>query len=173
MLEERELENNLILGLCNSLIKKDTLTDHCVFINSIESGQVMSTSIKTAERAIVSCRTDDTRSVKELAEYFHDQDIRLSGVFGEHLPAEAFACFYGGEYFTEMTMIVHCLNRVNELSIVPGSFRVAVQLPIIFIVKSGTNLRLILRLLDSGLNFEKQTYLMKAGKNFKLSWRSV
>jgi predicted GNAT family acetyltransferase len=127
MLEERELENNLILGLCNSLIKKDTLTDHCVFINSIESGQVMSTSIKTAERAIVSCRTDDTRSVKELAEYFHDQDIRLSGVFGEHLPAEAFACFYGGEYFIEMTMIVHCLNRVNELSIVPGSFRVAVD----------------------------------------------
>jgi len=127
MLEERELENNLILGLCNALIEKNLPEKDCVFINAYESGRLMSTSINTIGRAIVSCSTDDTDSVKELAAYYRDQNIRLTGVFGEINPATAFARFYGCGFATDMTMIVHRLSRVNDLPVVSGSFETAVN----------------------------------------------
>jgi uncharacterized protein len=125
MLEERELENNLILGLCNSIIEKNLPEEDCVFINAFESGRIMSTSINTIGRAIISCRAEDSNSVKELADYYRNQNIRLKGVFGEVIPATAFARFYGSGFTTEMTMIVHRLSQVNELSLVSGSIRIA------------------------------------------------
>ncbi len=127
MLEERELQNNLILGLCNAIIEKNLPAKDCVFINAYESGRLMSTSINTIGRAIVSCSTEDTQSVKELAAYYRDQDIPLKGVFGEINPATAFARFYGCGFATDMTMIVHRLSRVNDLPVVSGSFRTAVN----------------------------------------------
>jgi predicted GNAT family acetyltransferase len=125
MLEERELENNLILGLCNTLIEKKLPAENCVFINAFESGRIMSTSINTIGRAIVSCSTNDTSSVKKLADYYREQNIRLKGVFGEILPAAAFANSYGSSFATGMTMIVHRLSSVQKLPFVSGSFRTA------------------------------------------------
>src|ERR1700733_13973697 len=125
MLEERELENNLILGLCNAIIEKNSPEEGCVFVNAFESGRIMSTSINTIGRAIVSCSTEDTRSVTELAEYYLKQNIRLTGVFGEINRATSFARSYGSGFATDMSLIVHRLSRVNDLPVVSGSFRAA------------------------------------------------
>jgi hypothetical protein len=158
MLEERELENNLILGLCNAIIKKNLPAEDCVFINAYESGRLMSTSIDTIGRAIVSSSTEDTQSVKELAAYYRDQDIRLKGVFGEINPAIAFARFFGCGFATDMTMIVHRLSRVNDLPVVPGSFRTAVNEDLVLIM-------------DWTLRFKKEAdpaYPMSRDENLKM-----
>ncbi|HEX3768998.1 MAG TPA: GNAT family N-acetyltransferase [Puia sp.] len=125
MLEERELENNLILGLCNALAEKNSAEENYDFVNAFESGRIMATSINTIGRAIVSCSSEDTRSVKELADYYLKQNIGLKGVFGEIIPATVFARFYGSGFATDMTMIVHRLSRVNDLPVVSGLFRAA------------------------------------------------
>src|SRR4029077_20718255 len=84
--------------------------------------------------------------------------IRLKGVFGEINPATSFARFYGCRFATDMTMIVHRLNRVNDLPVVSGSFRTAMN----------EDLEMIM---DWSLRFKKEAdpaYPMREDENLKM-----
>lgn len=125
MLEQREVENNLILGICNHLKDKNIQSDQFVFINSVTDGAIRATSIKTAGNAIISIPSPDISGLKELPDYYHHQNIRLEGVFGEHPPATAFATYYSRDYFNKISMIVHRLSDVIEIPEVSGSLKAA------------------------------------------------
>jgi uncharacterized protein len=125
LLEKKELENNLILGICNQFTNKTAEQENCVFINSVRDHQIKASSIKTADKAIVSGISREVAHLKELADYYLENKIALKGVFGENFFAKKFSDFYDKEYVTEMTLILHQLISVNNLAPAPGRFKMA------------------------------------------------
>ena len=124
-LEQRELENNLILGLCNGFADKTKMYEECVFINSFDDRKIQATSIKTISKAIVSGTTRDVQYIKSLAEYYLDNNIELTGAVGESFYSTEFSNFYGKRQTGEHIMIVHKLTSVNNLLLTTGRFEVA------------------------------------------------
>ncbi len=120
LLEERELENNLILGICNGFAEKNRVHKDCVFISAFEDGQIRAMSIKTISKAIVAGTTPQPDPIKALAAYYSDTGIQLTGVVGESFFASAFSKYYGKRQITEHTMIVHQLATVNTLPLTAG-----------------------------------------------------
>ncbi len=122
-LEERELENNLIIGLCNGYEDKKKKQDGCVFINAIENGEIVATSIKTTTRAIVSCTRGNLEYIRLLADYYKMNKIEIRSVFGEQECAFEFSKCYGNEKPDTRGVIVHQLETLNELSLLAGELK--------------------------------------------------
>lgn len=120
ILEEREIENNLILGLCNGFSDKSKVYDGCVFINVFADNQIQASSIKTISKVILSGTTKDIRHIKSLADYYRDNGIQLTGAFGESFYAFEFSNFYGKRQVGEKKLIVHKLTSVNSLPLASG-----------------------------------------------------
>ncbi len=125
ILEQKELENNLILGLCNDFADKTREYNTCVFINSIADNQIQASSIKTISKAVVAGTTKNVQDIKVLADYYLDNGINLTGAFGESFYSTEFSNFYGKRQVAERTMIVHKLTSVNNLPWAAGSLEVA------------------------------------------------
>jgi predicted GNAT family acetyltransferase len=124
-LEKRELENNLILGLCNGFTDKTKVQEGCVFINATDGDKIVAASIKTAAKAIIAGETNNNTYIKELADYYLENNIDLKGVFGEDFYVNAFSDFYGKQPYVDMTLIVHQLTTVNKLPAAAGKFEMA------------------------------------------------
>jgi predicted GNAT family acetyltransferase len=122
---KREIENNLILGLCKGFKKMDQEQEGCVFISLKEEGDIKAASIKTAAKAIVAGNANESKYMQGLAEYFCKENIGIKGVFGEPEQTEAFSRFYGKKPIVEMTLIVHQLKSVNKIPLSPGKFEIA------------------------------------------------
>ncbi|MDB5281408.1 MAG: hypothetical protein JWO06_483 [Bacteroidota bacterium] len=127
ILEQRELENNLMIGLCNNFPDRTRQYKNCVFINAVEDGNICASSIKTISKAVISCNSNHPEHIKALAQYYLANNIQLTGAVGETFHSTAFTKFYGGEEINRRGMIVHRLTTVNQLPMSPGSFEVATQ----------------------------------------------
>ncbi len=127
LLEQKELENNIILGICNSFADKSKQQENCIFINSVANNQIQATSIKTTSRAIVAGVTQNTNHIKILAEYYNNNNIDLSGVVGDAFYARAFSEFYYKKTGGERTLIAHELRSVNKLPIANGGLQIATE----------------------------------------------
>jgi predicted GNAT family acetyltransferase len=125
MLHQRELENNLIIGVCNGFADTTQPQPNCVFINVFDDDEIKATSIKTLAKAIVASNTQDTVYLKELADYYIQENIDLKGAIGEHACTAAFSDYYGKPYITEMELIIHQLTSVTNLPISEGRFEMA------------------------------------------------
>lgn len=125
MLEQREVENNLILGICNNLADKMKVYEGYVFINSFEGDEIRATSIRTISNAVISGTTKDVGHVKNLAEYHLENNIDLPGAVGETFYSTEFSKHYGKKQTNEMTLIVHKLVSVNDLPLANGKLELA------------------------------------------------
>lgn len=125
LLEQRELENNLIIGICNNLPDQKREYKNCVFINAVEDNKIEATSIKTISKAIVSAAHPNEEAIRTLAEYYIKSKIDLSGVFGETTPADMFAKYYSKKEMKRVTMLVHQLTVINSLPLASGQFEKA------------------------------------------------
>lgn len=125
ILEQREVENNLILGVCNHFADKTKVYDGCVFINSFDGGKIQATAIKTISKVVVSGVSKEIRYIKSLSDYFTDNKIDLTGVVGESFYATEFSKFYGKRPIGEKSLIVHKLTSVNNLPLATGQLETA------------------------------------------------
>jgi predicted GNAT family acetyltransferase len=124
-LEKKEIENNLILGICNGFADKTQVQEGCVFINAFSGSNVKAASIKTAAKAIIAGEAKMNIYIKELADYYRENHIDLKGVFGENFYVNEFSEFYGKQQFVDMVLIVHRLTTVNKFPLAPGKFEMA------------------------------------------------
>jgi uncharacterized protein len=136
-LEKRELENNLILGICNGFADKSQIQEGCIFINAISENTVKAASIKTAAKAIIAAETETESYIGELAGYYRENNIDLKGVFGENAHVYEFSDFYGKQPFVDMALMVHSLTRVNNLPLASGKFERADHNDLDLVVESS------------------------------------
>ena len=120
LLEQKEIENNLILGVCNGFADKTKEYQDCVFMNCIDDEQIQVTSIKTIPKAIIAGTTRNVQHIKALADYYLDHEIDLTGIIGESFYASSFSEFYGKNIADEATLIIHKLTTVNKLPLKSG-----------------------------------------------------
>lgn len=125
LLERNEIENNLIIGLCNGLIQNQSSTEGCVFVNAIENDVIKVSAIKTLHKAIVTGYDESTIGMKEIAEYFKDYIQPIKGVVGKSSYALEFSKWYGAEFKEFKTLIVHSLENVNKIPFAEGSLHKA------------------------------------------------
>ncbi len=125
LLEQREVENNLILGICNNIEDKIKEYKDYVFINSLDDSGIQATSIKTTQGAVVSGVTRDLQHIENLANYYLDNDIDLPGAIGESFYSTGFSRFYSKRHINEMSLIVHKLTSVNNLPSASGKLEPA------------------------------------------------
>lgn len=125
LLQEKELDNNLIIGLCNGFEDKTKVQEGCVFINTICNEKIVASSIKTLSRAIVCSYTKDEQYIKPLADFYLQHGISVSGVFGDEFSSSAFLNYYGKKQKNAKTLIVHQLSRINDLPLSSGKLVLA------------------------------------------------
>jgi len=124
-LEQKELENNLILGLCNGFLDKSKEYKSCVFINSYDDNEIQATSVKIHSKAIVSGNTQKAEYIKHLAEFYLENKIEFTGVIGEKNSSELFASIIGRKRVGEKELIVHELKKINHLQLSAGELEIA------------------------------------------------
>jgi len=126
LLERNEVENNLIIGLCNGLIDNNSTFDNCVFVNAITvEGNIQASSIKTLHKAIVTCYDDNLSGIKAIAEYYKEKEPPIKGVVGKTNFALEFSKSYGRQYIEDKVLIVHQLESLNKLPISKGILELA------------------------------------------------
>lgn len=117
---QREIDNNLILGLCNAFAAPDQPAEGAHFINVLDNGRIVATSIKTWRKIIVTGYTENPEAVAMLAAYYRQQQVKPEGVFGTTYHAHAFAACCGATSTLTINMLVHELLTVNELPLPEG-----------------------------------------------------
>ncbi|MBA2613397.1 MAG: GNAT family N-acetyltransferase [Bacteroidetes bacterium] len=125
VLEERELENNIILGICNSFPDKNIQMPDCHFISVFDGTEFKATSVRTLPKAIVSGTTKNSEDIKLLAGYFNENKINIKGVVGETVYAEAFTNYSNKKAIRKRELLVHKLDKVNDTILSEGEFKVA------------------------------------------------
>jgi predicted GNAT family acetyltransferase len=112
-LEQNEIVNNLILGICNNFSNKKLVYPGCYFITCFDNGAIQTTSIKTISKAIVAGASRNIEHVKPLCEFYLQKEIGLGGVVGEAFLARKFASIFHKGGLNERTLIVHELRQFN------------------------------------------------------------
>ncbi|MBL7911240.1 MAG: GNAT family N-acetyltransferase [Bacteroidia bacterium] len=125
ILEQRELENNIILGICNSFKDKDIKMPDCHFISVFDGAEFKATAVRTLPKVIVSGTTKNKEDLELLANYFSEHKINIKGVVGETLYSEAFTDYFKKNKVSDRQLLVHKLDKVNEAVLSEGEFKVA------------------------------------------------
>jgi predicted GNAT family acetyltransferase len=122
---EREIDNNLILGLCNAFTAPEKPVADAHFVNVFDNGRIVATSIKTWRKIIVTGYTENHEAVALLAAYYRQQQEQPEGVFGTTYHAQTFASCCGATSTLTINMLVHELRTVNELPLPEGELVMA------------------------------------------------
>ena len=125
VLEQRELENNIILGICNSFKDKDAKMPDCHFISVFDGTEFKATAVRTLPKVIVSGTTKNKEDIELLANYFSYNKINIKGVVGETLYSEASTDYFKKNNVSNRQLLVHKLDKVNESVLSEGEFKVA------------------------------------------------
>ena len=121
-LELKEVENNLILGICNSLSDKIKNNDNYHFINLFQDNKIVATSIKTSTKVIISSTTENKLDIKGISDFYTDNKINVDGVISESFTAETFAELYKREILRVKPLLVQKLIKTNDITISDGCF---------------------------------------------------
>jgi predicted GNAT family acetyltransferase len=124
-LEEKELENNFIIGICNSLIDMGTDSTQFNFSNIFEDGQIQISSIKTLTKVVVSGKTNNENYFKALADYYVNTKIDICAVVGESFFAQSFARYFPKKIGHTTTLLAHKLKKLNNLTLASGDLKLA------------------------------------------------
>ncbi len=119
-LEEKEVENNLILGLCLGLDDKTDSFPGFNFLSVTNNDFIEVVSVKTSSRVVISGNYNNDDAVRMLADFYIENNIRLSGVIGEKNVSEKFADAINLKQVNKRKLIVYGLNRTNDLPLSNG-----------------------------------------------------
>ncbi len=125
ILEQRELENNLILGICNSFPDKNVQMPDCHFLSVFDKDEFKATAIKTLPKAFLSSTSKNAEDLKPLANYFTDNKLKIAGVVGETFYANAFTNYLTRDKVSDRKLLVHKLTQVNTCTLANGEFKPA------------------------------------------------
>lgn len=125
ILEQRELENNLILGICNSFPDKNLQMPDCHFLSVFDKDEFKATAVKTLPKIFLSGTTKNSEDLKPLANYFTDNKLKISGVVAETIYANAFTFFLKKNKVSDRKLLVHKLTKINAVALAEGEFKPA------------------------------------------------
>jgi len=124
LLEKNELDNNLILGICQGYEDKSKEQKNCQLISNFDNNGNIICSIKNTQIAVLGGNTNNEELVLGISNYYKDNKIDLMGVFGREDIAHAFSKLYGKPILKTKGMLSHKLDVLKQINIIEGSFEV-------------------------------------------------
>jgi uncharacterized protein len=127
-LEEREAENNLILGLSSQLRHDPQLYGEDPYLAVVEDGQdVRGVVFRTPPHNLILSELDDERAIAPIVAAVHEQFASLPGVVGPKERVAQFAAAWqaakGARGRLELAQRIFRVDRVEAPEGVPGSMR--------------------------------------------------
>ncbi|MEO8209409.1 MAG: GNAT family N-acetyltransferase [bacterium] len=121
-LEEKEVENNLILGICAGIKEQSKEQTGSNFLSVTDNNIVEVISMKTTPRALISGDYKNDAAIKMITEFYTDKNIKLSNVIGEKKISEKFAELINLRQLDKRELLLHQLDKTNNITISNGKF---------------------------------------------------
>lgn len=115
---QRELHNNIMLGVCNNIADKHAVNKKYRFAYVTTHGNVTGAVMNTTAKVILAAY--EPNNVAPLVTFYRQSGLALQGVVGEAKAAELFAQTYHGSNVTVRTVIVHGLQHLNTIAMPEG-----------------------------------------------------
>jgi RimJ/RimL family protein N-acetyltransferase len=120
LLEENELDNNMMLGLCLGLNREEFINKDYHFISVSQNGIPIAASVNTIGKALIAVKKGEEIGIPYLADYYLAQNISLKGVFGDKKTAPEFSALYGKTPIDSCFMLSHRLKTLQKLQLPKG-----------------------------------------------------
>lgn len=133
-LEQNELENNLILGVCNGIPNKLEENNNLVFLSiEDEEGKIVC-SIKTISKAIIGGTSNEETGISKIANFYIQHNIDLSGIVGQRNYSNSFATTYHKEIERKKEFISHKLEKTEKIEFAKGQMALCEEIDVDLIV---------------------------------------
>jgi len=122
-LQQKEMENNLLLGNCYNAILENRNLEGCYFVNVLAENSILASSVKLSPKIIIS--GNDEVSIKEIFQFYKKNTSDFKGVIGNRFASDLFEKLSSIEILQTRVTFIQSLNRVKEVSLAGGSFGLA------------------------------------------------
>lgn len=122
LLEENELDNNMMLGLCLGLKKKqdEAINPKHHFVSICQNGIAIAATVSTFGKALLAVRDGKESLVRNLAAYYENEAIDLIGVFSKKNLSELFVQYYTKTPVNNCAMLSHRLETLKPIMMPKG-----------------------------------------------------
>lgn len=119
-LEQNELKNNLIIGLSLGFEEKDKEHNDVNFLSVVNNGSIEAVSFRNTPRVVIAGDSEKNEAIRLLAEFYESLGPKIGGVLGEKNISEKFADTMKRSQIKKREMIVHELEKTNDLTLSKG-----------------------------------------------------
>ncbi len=119
-LSQNELSNNLIIGLSLGFEEKDKEYKDINFLSVVNNGNIEAVSFRNTPRVVIAGDHKKGEAIYLLADFYKYLDPKIGGVMGEKFISEQFAVAINREQIKKREMIVHELDKTNDLTLAKG-----------------------------------------------------
>jgi predicted GNAT family acetyltransferase len=119
-LSQNELKNNLIIGLSLGIDEKDKEYKDINFLSVVNDGNIEAVSFRNTPRVIVAGDHEKNEAIQLLADFYGTLNPKIGGVMGEKNISEKFASASRRDQIKNRVMIIHELEKTNDLKLSDG-----------------------------------------------------
>lgn len=120
-----EIKNNLILGLVDKIEDKSKEYSGLNLLSVTNNGVIEAVSFKNSPRAIISGDPENADALRQIAEYYIYNNIKLSNVIGEINISRKFADVINLKQVKKRELVIHQLEKTNDITLSKGRFEKA------------------------------------------------
>lgn len=130
-LMEREVENNLIIGISNNLKSGEFVPEGEPYFASIKENDeiILATLMTPPKSLVISCKENNKQVLRLLIEKLIEENIEIPGIIADKEVVKSFMIIYKEHhrcnFEKEMDMRIYKLTEINEVKKSKGFFRKA------------------------------------------------
>ena len=117
---QQELENNLILGICNQIPNQHEATKNYKFLNVVDENKLVASAICTPLKVILASTKIEKGSIKLLTEYIANYWDRQQGIVGPVVGIELFTQFFHKNIHRQMRLCLYGLSKFKHIGTAEG-----------------------------------------------------
>lgn len=117
---EKELENNLILGICYQIAHQREVTKDYQFLNVVDDNKLVTSAISTPLKIILASTEIEEGAVKLLADHISAYWYMQQGIVGPVIGVELFVRFFHKNIHREMGLSLYSLSKFKHISMAEG-----------------------------------------------------
>lgn len=119
---KKELENNLILGICYQIPYPHEVTKNYQFLNVVDENELVASAISTPLKIILASIEIKEGVIKLLADHISEYWCKQQGIVGPAIGVELFVKFFHKNIHRQMGLSLYGLSKFKHISMVEGRF---------------------------------------------------
>ncbi len=116
-LNANQVRNNLIIGLLNTIQNKTELIPTAVFLNVLQSNNIVFTAVYNGPKILISGDATNLIAISLAAHFFKKEGIQAFGVVGPEFLAKHFVMEYGSPHVNARVQFLYQLNDLIPFNI--------------------------------------------------------